>query len=113
MANKASAGTAIEALLKEKRKFPPPKEFVKQANINRASIYAEARKNPAKFWERFAKELDWFKPWKTALQWKLPYAKWFVGGELDASYDCLDRHVDTARRTRAAMISAREPGDCG
>jgi acetyl-CoA synthetase len=112
MANKTAAGgTAIEALLKERRKFPPPKEFAKTANINRASIYREAAKNPAKFWERFAKELDWFKPWKTTLQWKPPYAKWFIGGKLNVSYNCLDRHINTARRTKAALIWEGEPGD--
>jgi acetyl-CoA synthetase len=112
MANKtADGGTAITALLKERRKFPPPKAFVKQANASRASIYREAAKSPARFWERFARELDWFKPWKTALQWKVPYAKWFVGGKLNVSYNCLDRHINTARRARAAIIWEGEPGD--
>ena len=100
MATKAAGGsTQIEALLKEKRKFPPPKEFVKRANVNRSSVYAEAAKNPVRFWEGFAKELHWFKPWKKALEWKAPYAKWFVGGKLKVSYNCLDRHIHTARRT--------------
>jgi len=112
MANKtAAASTAITALLKEKRKFPPPKAFAAQANVSRASLYREAAKNPARFWERFAKELDWFKPWKTTLQWKVPYAKWFVGGKLNVSHNCLDRHIKTARRTRAALIWEGEPGD--
>jgi acetyl-CoA synthetase len=112
MANKtAAASTAIVALLKEKRKFPPPKEFSKNAAISRASIYGEARKSPSKFWERFAKELHWFKPWKTTLQWKAPYAKWFVGGKLNVSDNCLDRHIHTARRTKAALIWEGEPGD--
>jgi acetyl-CoA synthetase len=112
MATKAAAGsTQIEALLKEKRKFPPLKEFVKRANINRPSIYAQAAKNPVRFWEGFAKELDWFKPWKKGLEWKAPYAKWFVGGKLNVSYNCLDRHIHTARRTKAALIWEGEPGD--
>ena len=112
MATKAAGGgTPIEALLKEKRKFAPPKEFVKRANANRASIYAQAAKNPVKFWEGFARELDWFKPWKKALEWKVPYAKWFVGGKLNVSYNCLDRHIKTARRTKAALIWEGEPGD--
>jgi acetyl-CoA synthetase len=112
MANKAAAGTtAIEALLREKRRFPPPKDFARKANINRASIYREAGKNPTRFWERFAKELHWFKPWKTVLQWKPPYAKWFVGGKLNVSYNCLDRYIDTPRRTKAALIWEGEPGD--
>src|SRR5512144_2179387 len=112
MADKTTApSAAITALLKEKRKFASPKAFAKQATINRASIYRQAATNPARFWERFAKELDWFKPWKTVLQWKAPYAKWFVGGKLNASYNCLDRHINTARRTKAALIWEGEPGD--
>src|SRR5262249_18315475 len=103
--------TPIAALLKEKRKFVPPKEFVKRAHVNQASIYKEAARNPARFWERFARELHWFRPWKTALQWKAPYAKWFVGGKLNVSYNCLDRPIETARRTKAALIWEGEPGD--
>ena len=106
-----SDATPIEALLREKRKFPPPKDFVKRANVSTPSIYKDAAKNPARFWERFARELHWFKPWKKALEWKVPYAKWFVGGKLNVSYNCLDRHIDTARRTKAALIWEGEPGD--
>ena len=61
--------------------------------------------------ERFARELDWFKPWKTTLQWKAPYAKWFAGGKLNVAYNCLDRHVATPRKTKAAIIWEGEPGD--
>jgi acetyl-CoA synthetase len=104
MASETKGSSAVEALLKEKRRFPPPKEFVKHANVKSASVYKEAAKNPARFWERFARELDWFKPWKTAVQWKAPYAKWFVGGKLNVAYNCLDRHVATARKTKAAII---------
>jgi acetyl-CoA synthetase len=106
-----SDATPIEALLREKRKFPPPKDFVKHANASTPSIYKDAAKNPARFWERFARELHWFKPWKKTLEWKVPYAKWFVGGKLNVSYNCLDRHIDTARRTKAALIWEGEPGD--
>ena len=112
MARTATTGaTSITALLKEKRKFAPPKAFAKQANISRASIYKEAAANPARFWERFAKELAWFKPWKKTLEWKAPYAKWFIGGKLNVSYNCLDRHIHTARRTKAALIWEGEPGE--
>jgi hypothetical protein len=111
MASETKGSSAVEALLKEKRRFPPPKEFVKHANVKSAAVYKEAAKNPARFWERFAKELDWFKPWKKALEWKVPYAKWFVGGKLNVSYNCLDRHINTARRTKAALIWEGEPGD--
>jgi acetyl-CoA synthetase len=112
MASKPTgSATPIEALLKERRKFPPSKDFVRKANINRASIYQDAAKNPVKFWEGWAKRLDWFKPWRKALEWKAPNAKWFVGGKLNVSYNCLDRHVTTARRTKAALIWEGEPGD--
>jgi acetyl-CoA synthetase len=106
-----SDATPIEALLRERRKFPPPRDFVRHANVNTPSIYKDAAKNPARFWERFARELHWFKPWKKALDWKVPHAKWFVGGKLNVSYNCLDRHIETARRTKAALIWEGEPGD--
>src|SRR6266478_1400590 len=109
--SKVKADLPIEALLKEKRKFPPPKAFVNNAVMNRKAIYAEASRNPVRFWEQRAKELDWFKPWRKALEWKPPYAKWFVGGKLNVSYNCLDRHVAGPRRTKAALIWEGEPGD--
>src|SRR5260370_8397528 len=111
MASENKGSRAVEALLKEKRKFAPPKEFVKRANINRASIYKEAAKNPARFWERLPRELDWFKPWKTTLQWKAPHAKWLVGGKLNASYNCLARHAVTSRKTNPAIICNHGPGN--
>jgi acetyl-CoA synthetase len=107
----ATGATPIEALLREKRKFVPPKDFAKRAHVNTPAIYKDAAKNPARFWERFARELAWFKPWKKTLEWKVPYAKWFVGGKLNVSYNCLDRHIETARRTKAALIWEGEPGD--
>ena len=108
---KVKADVPIEALLKEKRKFPPPKAFVKNAVMNRKSIYAEASRNFVKFWEQRARELHWFKPWKKALDWKPPYAKWFIGGKLNVAYNCLDRHVTGPRKTKAALIWEGEPGD--
>jgi acetyl-CoA synthetase len=112
MASKSPGTTTpIEALLRERRKFPPPKAFAKQANARSASVYAQAAKNPVRFWEGWAKRLDWFTPWKKALEWKAPNAKWFVGGKLNVSYNCLDRHITTARRTKAALIWEGEPGD--
>ena len=96
MAKTAAGGsTPIEALLKERRKFPPPKAFTKAAHANRLSVYTDAAKNPNKFWEGWAKQLRWFKPWKKTLEWKAPYAKWFIGGKLNVSDNCLDRHIDT------------------
>src|SRR2546422_397917 len=108
---KVKADVPIEALLKEKRKFPPSPAFVKRAVMNRKAIYAEAQRNPVKFWEQRARELHWFKPWKKALEWKPPYAKWFVGGKLNVAYNCLDRHVAGPRKTKAALIWEGEPGD--
>jgi acetyl-CoA synthetase len=108
---KVKADLPIEALLKEKRKFPPPKAFVKNAVMNRKAIYAEAARNPVKFWEQRARELHWFKPWKKALEWKPPYAKWFIGGKLNVAYNCLDRHVEGPRKTKAALVWEGEPGD--
>src|SRR5439155_1327893 len=107
---KVKADLPIEALLKEKRKFPPPKAFVTNGVMNKKAIYAEAARNPVKFWEARARELHWFKPWKKALEWKAPYAKWFVGGKLNVAYNCLDRHVEGPRRTKAALIWEGEPG---
>ena len=105
------ADKAIEVLLDEKRNFPPPKVFKKSAHARSASIFNSARKNPQAFWAKAAKELDWFKPWKKVLEWDSPWAKWFIGGKINASYNCLDRHVKTERKNKAAIIWEGEPGD--
>ncbi|HSF07616.1 MAG TPA: acetate--CoA ligase [Methylomirabilota bacterium] len=101
----------IQALLKEGRKFPPAREFVRRAVVKSAAVYKEAKANPVRFWEKQARELRWMKPWTKALEWKLPYAKWFVGGKLNVSDNCLDRHVEGPRRNKAAIIWEGEPGD--
>lgn len=112
----------IESLLKEKRSFKPAPEFNKQANWNKKTTneYRKlAEKNPTKFWAKMAKEnVSWFTPWKKVLDWKPPFAKWFVGGKTNVSYNCLDRHLDPAtapggesRRNKAAIIWEGEPGD--
>jgi acetyl-CoA synthetase len=111
MAKTSRRDEPIEALLKEGRKFPPPKAFVKKAQIKTTSVYQEARRNPVRFWERQARELRWMRPWKKALEWKLPYAKWFIGGKLNASDNCLDRHIEGPRRMKAAILWEGEPGD--
>jgi len=90
------ADKAIEVLLDERRNFPLPNEFKKSVNVKSAGIFTSARKNPQAFWAKAAKELHWFKPWKKVLEWKTP-AKWFIGGKLNASYNCLDRHVKRLR----------------
>ena len=101
----------IEALLQEDRTFPPPEEFARNANIKDPNVYEEARKDPEAFWARFAGELDWFEPWNQVLDWSPPDAKWFVGGKLNASYNCVDRHLRNGRRNKAAIIWEGEPGD--
>jgi len=73
---------AIEVLLKEGRKFPPPKEFKRSAHVTSVRVFDRARKDPKGFWAKAAKELDWFKPWKRVLEWKCPWAKWFIGGKI-------------------------------
>src|SRR5438045_4031953 len=101
----------IADLLQEDRSFPPPAEFRANANINDPGIYERAEKDPEGFWASFASELEWFTPWRTVLEWKPPHAKWFVGGTINASVNCVDRHVRGARRNKAALIWEGEPGD--
>ncbi len=102
---------AFEALLEESRRFEPPEEFRRQANASDPGIYEEARKDPESFWAGWAEQLDWFTPWSRVLRWEPPQAEWFVGGKLNASYNCLDRHLDGARRNKAALIWEGEGGD--
>ena len=105
----------ITSVLKEKRLFNPAKEFSAQAHIKSKAAYQrlckEADKNPEKFWGNLAKELVWSKPFKKVLDWKLPYAKWFVGGKINISYNCLDRHIATWRKNKAAIIWEAESGE--
>jgi acetyl-CoA synthetase len=109
MAEKVSP--EIEALLKEDRSFSPTEEFRKASHVNDSSIYDTAAKDPEAFWADFAKELEWITPWSKVLDWNPPDAKWFVGGKINLSANCLDRHVRTARRNKAAFIWEGEPGD--
>jgi acetyl-CoA synthetase len=101
----------IAALLNEGREFPPSPEWKKSANIADPSVYGRAAADPESFWAEFAKELEWMQPWEEVLRWMPPYAQWFIGGKLNASANCLDRHVRTARRNKAAIIWEGEPGD--
>jgi acetyl-CoA synthetase len=102
---------AMEALLTENRKFPPGEEFAEAANAADPGIYEKAAADPEGFWSAWATQLDWFEPFDEVLEWKPPYAKWFLGGKLNASFNCLDRHVQTWRRNKAALIWEGEPGD--
>ena len=101
----------IAALLNEDRQFPPSPEWKRSANISDPSVYGRAAADPEAFWADFAKELDWIQPWEQVLKWIPPYAQWFIGGKLNASANCLDRHVRTPRRNKAAIIWEGEPGD--
>jgi acetyl-CoA synthetase len=112
----SSPSTNIESLQHEERVFPPPSEFAAQAHIKAMeeleALRAEAAADPEKFWARFAEsELHWFKKWETVLKWDAPHAQWFLGGRINISYNCLDRHLTTTRRNKAALIWEGEPGD--
>ncbi|TXI12819.1 MAG: acetyl-CoA synthetase, partial [Rhizobium sp.] len=106
---------SIESVLTEKRVFKPSREFSKQAKIKNFAeykkLYDESIKNPEKFWGKQAAELLWNKKWTKVLDWKAPFAKWFVGGKLNVSENCLDRHLNGPRRNKAAIIWEGEPGE--
>ncbi len=101
---------SISNLLSETRTFTPTPEFAEAANV-KGSSYVEAAKDRLAFWERQAERLDWFERWKTPLIWEPPFAQWFVGGKINASYNCLDRHVIAGRGDRVAIYFEGEPGD--
>src|SRR5205823_14697767 len=101
----------LDTLLTENRKFPPPPGFQKSAHVSDAKLFARAGKDPEAFWASQAEELDWFRKWDTVLEWKPPHAKWFTGGKINVSVNCVDRHIDTWRRNKAALIWEGEPGD--
>lgn len=104
----------IEAVLKEERVFQPSEAFRQAARIRRLedyeALYRESLQEPERFWGRVASELHWFKPWDKVLEWNPPNAKWFTGGQLNLSYNCLDRHL-ASRGNKAAIIFEGEPGD--
>src|SRR6266480_1792671 len=101
----------IDDLRRTDRTFPPPADFKARALVRDESIYADAERDPEAFWARFADELEWSRRWDRVLDWQPPHAKWFVGGTLNASVNCLDRHVRGSRRNKAAIIWEGEPGD--
>ena len=108
---KKATSATLSALLKENRVFKPSKEFKSQAYIKDKSIYRKAVKNPQAFWEHQAESLTWFKKWNKILDWKLPFAQWFVGGKINACYNCVDRHINSVIRNKAAIMWEGEPGD--
>ena len=104
----------IQSVLRENRRFPPPEGFAAQAHIKSLEeyrrIYDEAAADPEAFWARIAAELAWIEPWTKVLDWQPPFAKWFVGGKLNLSANCLDRHLAT-RGDKPAILFEGEPGD--
>src|SRR5881394_2223961 len=110
--------THITSVLQENRVFAPSKSFSAQAHIDSMAeyrrLYTESIRSPEKFWAKQAThELVWFKPWRKVLQWKEPFAKWFVGGQLNASVNCLDRWLNTPTANKAALIWEGEPAGDG
>ncbi len=106
----------IESILHEKRLFPPTAEFSEKAHIKSLeeyqALYDKAKADPQAFWAELAtQELDWFQNWDAVLDWQPPFAKWFVNGKINISYNCLDRHLTTWRKNKAALIWEGEPGD--
>jgi acetyl-CoA synthetase len=103
---------AIDALLQEDRRFPPPADLAAQANFRDPGLYEQARQDPEGFWAARAREqVTWSKPWDRVLDWNPPFAKWFVGAQLNASYNCVDRHAAGERATKTAILFEGEPGD--
>ncbi|MFM7277352.1 MAG: acetate--CoA ligase [Microcystis aeruginosa] len=107
---------AIESILQENRLFPPSAEFAQNATIKSfeeyQQLYAKAKADPQAFWSQLAeKELYWFEKWSETLDWQPPFAKWFVNGKINICYNCIDRHLTTWRRNKAAIIWEGEPGD--
>jgi acetyl-CoA synthetase len=105
------AGKTLEALLLEKRRFPAASRLQESRHVSSDVVYRRADRDFERFWERFAEELDWFKTWRKVLDWKPPRAKWFVGGKLNVSVNCLDRHSRGrgATRRRSSGRGARRP----
>ena len=101
----------ISDLLQEDRTFAPSDAFRAAANVRDEGVYARAAGDPEAFWASFAGELEWFSPWTKVLEWTPPHAKWFVGGTLNVSVNCVDRHARGPRRNKAAIVWEGEPGD--
>jgi acetyl-CoA synthetase len=101
----------IETLLDEQRSFPSPPAFREHAQVRDNTVYEQARKDREGYWAEWARQLEWMRPWDRVLEWQPPHAKWFVGGKLNASANCLDRHVRAGRGDRVALIWEGEPGE--
>src|ERR1039458_7154947 len=104
----SQGGEALSALLHENRRFPPPPEFAAQANAQ-PGIYDEVAVDREAWWAAEAEHLTWDRHWDQVLDWQLPYSKWFVGGRLNAAYNCVDRHVERGLGDRVAFHWVGEP----
>ncbi len=111
----SSPSANITSVLKETRTFPPSAQFAANAHIKSLAEYEalhqRAADDPEGFWAEQAESLSWFKKWNKVLEWNEPFAKWFVGGTLNACYNCVDRHLKAGRANKAAIIFEGEPGD--
>jgi acetyl-CoA synthetase len=107
----ASEEQDLSRLLIEERVFQPPADFAAAAVVQDASVYERAEADPEAFWAEMAEQLDWYEKWDEVLRWDPPHAEWFVGGKLNACYNCVDRHVYNGRRNQAAIIWEGEPGE--
>src|SRR4051794_21322752 len=111
----APSNPNITSVLKESRSFPPAPAFAADAHIKsmaeRDALYQKAHDDPDGFWAEQAESLAWFKKWDKVLVWNEPHAQWFVGGKINARYNCLDRHVAGPRKNKAAILWEGEPGD--
>jgi acetyl-CoA synthetase len=101
----------LDVLLQEHRKFEPDPAFRAQANVSDPAIYDRAAADPEGYWAEQAATLEWSKPFTQRLDWKPPHATWFADGQLNASVNCIDRHIRSARRNKAALVFEGEPGD--
>src|SRR4051794_1637983 len=115
MPEASGSQTNIESILDERRLFPPPPEFSHAAHVKSMddyrAMYEAAENDPERFWAEIARELHWFEPWQKVLKWDEPWARWFVGGKFTLTYNCLDRHIGTARENKTALIWEGEPGE--
>ncbi|MBM7854886.1 acetyl-CoA synthetase [Desulfohalotomaculum tongense] len=111
MTGQAANAKLMQAFLSDDLIFHPSPEFRNNANVQDARIYLDAEENWLQYWDKEAGNLHWFKKWDRTLEWEQPFAKWFVGGKLNAAYNCIDRHLREGRKNKAAIIFEGEPGD--
>jgi acetyl-CoA synthetase len=106
-----SSPNTLDTLLKEDRRFPPPAGFASEAHVSSTEVYADAASDPEGYWSQWAEELHWFRRWDRVLHWDPPHARWFDGGKINISHNCLDRHLDGERAGKKALVWEGEPGD--